>query len=151
MFVLYGTWGILANIALTLNVILTVAGLTMLGATLTLPGIAGIVLGIGLAVDANVLINERIREEARKGKSAFAAIDAGFARAYSTIVDSNVTALIATVLLFWFGSGQVRGFAVTMGIGIAISMFTAVSTARVAMVFIAHRRKLKTNEQIGIT
>lgn len=143
MFVLYGTWGILANIALTLNVILTFAGLTMLGATLTLPGIAGIVLGIGLAVDANVLINERIREEARKGKSAFAAIDAGFARAYSTIVDSNVTALIATVLLFWFGSGPVRGFAVTMGIGIAISMFTAVSVVRVAMVFIATRRKLK--------
>ena len=143
MFILYGAWGILANIALTLNVILTFAGLTMLGATLTLPGIAGIVLGIGLAVDANVLINERIREEARKGKSAFAAIDAGFARAYSTIVDSNVTALIATVLLFWFGSGPVRGFAVTMGIGIAISMFTAVSIVRVAMVFIANRRKLK--------
>ncbi|MCB5202232.1 protein translocase subunit SecD [Neorhizobium sp. T786] len=143
MFVLYGAWGFLANIALTLNVILTFAGLTMLGATLTLPGIAGIVLGIGLAVDANVLINERIREEARKGKSAFAAIDAGFARAYSTIVDSNVTALIATVLLFWFGSGPVRGFAVTMGIGIAISMFTAVSVVRVAMIFIATRRKLK--------
>ncbi|MGW9231688.1 protein translocase subunit SecD [Pseudorhizobium sp. NPDC055634] len=143
MFVLYGSWGILANIALTLNIILTFAGLTLLGATLTLPGIAGIVLGIGLAVDANVLINERIKEEARKGKSAFAAIDAGFARAYSTIVDSNVTALIATVLLFWFGSGPVRGFAVTMGIGIAISMFTAVSVVRVAMVFIANRYKLK--------
>jgi SecD/SecF fusion protein len=143
MFVLYGAWGILANIALALNIVLTFAGLTMLGATLTLPGIAGIVLGIGLAVDANVLINERIREEARKGKSAFAAIDAGFSRAYSTIVDSNVTALIATVLLFWFGSGPVRGFAVTMGIGIAISMFTAVSVVRVAMIFIATRRKLK--------
>ena len=143
MFFLYGTWGILANVALTLNVILTFAGLTMLGATLTLPGIAGIVLGIGLAVDANVLINERIKEEARKGRSAFASIDAGFKRAYSTIVDSNVTALIATVLLFWFGSGPVRGFAVTMGIGIAISMFTAVSIVRVAMVYIATRRKLK--------
>ena len=143
MFFLYGSWGILANIALTLNVILTFAGLTMLGATLTLPGIAGIVLGIGLAVDANVLINERIKEEARKGKSAFGAIDAGFSRAYSTIVDSNVTALIATVLLFWFGSGPVRGFAITMGIGIAISMFTAVSVVRVVMVFIANRYKLK--------
>ena len=143
MFFLYGAWGILANVALLLNVILTFAGLTLIGATLTLPGIAGIVLGIGLAVDANVLINERIKEETRKGKSAFGAIDSGFARAYSTIVDSNVTSLIATVLLFWFGSGPVRGFAITMGLGIAISMFTAVSIVRVAMIYIAGRQKLK--------
>ncbi len=142
---LYGSWGLLAVLALALNVILTFAGLTMLGATLTLPGIAGIVLGIGLAVDANVLINERIREESRKGRSAFAAIDLGFNKAYATIIDSNVTALIATALLFWFGSGPVRGFAVTMGLGIAISMFTAaVSVVRVAMVAIATRRRLKT-------
>ncbi|KPF43536.1 protein translocase subunit SecD [Rhizobium sp. AAP43] len=141
---LYGSWGLLAVLALALNVILTFAGLTIVGATLTLPGIAGIVLGIGLAVDANVLINERIREEVGKGRGAFAAIDHGFAKAYSTIIDSNVTALIATVLLFWFGSGPVRGFAVTMGLGIAISMFTAVSVVRVAMVAIATRRKLKT-------
>lgn len=143
IFILYGAWGILANFALMLNIILTFAGLTLIGATLTLPGIAGIVLGIGLAVDANVLINERIKEETRKGKSTFAAIDSGFARAYSTIVDSNVTTLIATVLLFWFGSGPVRGFAVTMGLGIAISMFTAVSVVRVIMIFIAGRYKLK--------
>ena len=143
---LYGRWGILAVVALTLNVILTFAGLTLVGATLTLPGIAGIVLGIGLAVDANVLINERIREESRKGKGAFAAIDLGFNKAYSTIIDSNVTALIATVLLFWFGSGPVRGFAVTMGLGIAISMFTAVSVVRVVMMAIARRWKLKTIE-----
>lgn len=143
MLFLYGTWGILANVALFINVILTFAGLTLIGSTLTLPGIAGIVLGIGLAVDANVLINERIKEETRKGRSAFAAIDAGFKRAYSTIVDSNVTSLIATVLLFWFGSGPVRGFAVTMGLGIMISMFTAVSIVRVVMIFIAARRKLK--------
>jgi SecD/SecF fusion protein len=141
---LYGAWGILAVVALALNIILTFAGLTLLGATLTLPGIAGIVLGIGLAVDANVLINERIREECRKGKGAFAAIDLGFNKAYSTIIDSNVTALIATVLLFWFGSGPVRGFAVTMGLGIAISMFTAVSVVRVTMVAIATRYRLKT-------
>jgi SecD/SecF fusion protein len=140
---LYGAWGILAVVALSLNVILTFAGLSLVGATLTLPGIAGIVLGIGLAVDANVLINERIREENRNGRSAFAAIDLGFSKAYSTIIDSNVTALIATVLLFWFGSGPVRGFAVTMGLGIAISMFTAVSVVRVVMVAIARRRKLK--------
>ncbi|MGF9694511.1 protein translocase subunit SecD [Rhizobium sp. 0TCS1.26] len=141
--VLYGSWGILAVVALALNVILTFAGLTMVGATLTLPGIAGIVLGIGLAVDANVLINERIREETRKGRGAYAAIDQGFAKAYSTIIDSNVTALIATVLLFWFGSGPVRGFAVTMGLGIAISMFTAVAVVRVAMIAIVRRRKMK--------
>lgn len=146
MFVLYGAWGLLANLALALNVILTFAGLTLLGATLTLPGIAGIVLGIGLAVDANVLINERIREETRKGRSAMAALDAGFSRAYSTIIDSNVTALIATVLLFWFGSGPVRGFAVTMGLGIVISMFTAVSIVKVAMIALVGRMKLKTLE-----
>ncbi|WP_181703575.1 protein translocase subunit SecD [Chthonobacter albigriseus] len=144
MVVLYGAWGLLANLALGLNVILTFAGLSLLGATLTLPGIAGIVLGIGLAVDANVLINERIREETRKGRSAIAALDAGFKRAFATIVDGNVTALIASVLLFWFGSGPVRGFAVTMGLGIAISMFTAVSIVRVAMLAIVRRFKLKT-------
>jgi SecD/SecF fusion protein len=143
MFVLYGAWGMLANLALALNVALTFGALSLLGATLTLPGIAGIVLGIGLAVDANVLINERIREEGRKGARAVVALDAGFKRAYSTIVDSNLTALIATMLLFMFGSGPVRGFAVTMGLGIGISMFTAVSIVRVIMIFIVNRLKLK--------
>lgn len=144
MFVLYGGWGLVANVALALNVVLTIAGMSMLGATLTLPGIAGIVLGIGLAVDANVLINERIREETLKGKAAVTAIDAGFRRAYATVMDSNVTALIATVLLFWFGSGPVRGFAITMALGIVISMFTAVSVVKVMMLSIARRRRLKT-------
>ncbi|WP_165644810.1 protein translocase subunit SecD [Oharaeibacter diazotrophicus] len=143
MVLLYGPWGLLANLALGLNVVLTFAGLSLLGATLTLPGIAGIVLGIGLAVDANVLINERIREETRRGRGAVAALDAGFRRAYSTIVDGNVTALIASALLFWFGSGPVRGFAVTMGIGILISMFTAVSIVRVAMLAIVRRTGMK--------
>lgn len=134
-------WGLVANLALLINVALTFATLSLLGATLTLPGIAGIVLGVGLAVDANVLINERIREETRKGKGAGAALDAGFKRAYATIVDSNLTALIATALLFWFGSGAVRGFAVTMGLGIAISMFTAVSVVRAIMTsWLAWRR-----------
>jgi SecD/SecF fusion protein len=142
--VLYGGWGLVANIALALNVVLTVAGMSLLGATLTLPGIAGIVLGIGLAVDANVLINERIREETLKGKAAVTAIDAGFQRAYATIMDSNVTALIATLLLFMFGSGPVRGFAITMALGIVISMFTAVSVVKVIMLSIARRRRLKT-------
>src|SRR5262245_45513743 len=144
MFVLYGPWGLLANFALALNVALTFGALSLLGATLTLPGIAGIVLGIGLAVDANVLINERIREESRKGARAIVALGAGFKRAYSTIVDSNLTALIATALLFMFGSGPVRGFAVTMGLGIGISMFTAVSIVRVLMIAIVNRLKLKT-------
>jgi len=143
IFVLYGTWGILANIALLIHTILTFSALTLVGATLTLPGIAGVVLGIGLAVDANVLINERIREETRKGKSAFAAIDTGFRRAYSTIIDGNMTALIAAAILFWFGSGPVRGFAVTMALGLIISMFTSVAFVRVTMIEIARRRKLK--------
>lgn len=141
---LYGRWGLVANFALALNVVLTFAMLSLLGATLTLPGIAGIVLGIGLAVDANVLINERIREETRRGLGANAALDAGFKRAFATIVDSNLTALIATLLLFNFGTGPVRGFAVTMGLGIAISMFTAVTVVRIVMSEIVRRRKLKT-------
>jgi SecD/SecF fusion protein len=121
---------------------MTFGALSLLGATLTLPGIAGIVLGIGLAVDANVLINERIREEARKGVRAVVALDQGFRRAYATVIDSNVTALIATALLFMFGSGPVKGFAVTMGLGIAISMFTAVSVVRALMATIVNWRKL---------
>jgi SecD/SecF fusion protein len=143
MTLLYGRWGVVANLALLVNVALTFAALNLIGATLTLPGIGGIVLGIGLAVDANVLINERIREETRKGKGAAAALDAGFSRAYATIVDSNVTALIATALLFWFGSGPVRGFAVTMGLGIIISMFTAVSVVKAIMAIWLHWRRPK--------
>jgi SecD/SecF fusion protein len=143
MVFLYGTWGMIANLALALNTILTLGILGVLGATLTMPGIAGIILGIGLAVDANVLINERIREETRKGARAIVALDAGFNRAYATIVDSNMTALIATVLLFMFGSGPVQGFAVTMAIGIGISMFTAVSIVRVLMIAVVKWRQLK--------
>ncbi|MCC4243024.1 protein translocase subunit SecD [Stappia indica] len=144
MVALYGGWGLFANFALFLNVALTVGLLSLLGATLTLPGIAGIILGIGLAVDANILINERIREEAKAGASAFAALDRGFSRAYSTIVDANVTSLIATGLLFLFGSGPVRGFAITMMIGICVSMFTAVAVVRILMTEWVRRRKLKT-------
>lgn len=144
MVALYGGWGLFANFALFLNVALTVGLLSLLGATLTLPGIAGIILGIGLAVDANILINERIREEARAGASAFAALDRGFSRAYSTIVDANVTSLIATGLLFLFGSGPVRGFAITMMIGICVSMFTAVAVVRILMTEWVRRRRLKT-------
>lgn len=140
---LYGRWGLIANFALALNIVLTFGALSLLGATLTLPGIAGIILGIGLAVDANVLINERIREEVKKGRKGMSALDAGFDKAYSTIVDSNVTALIATVLLFQFGTGPVKGFAITMALGIGISMFTAVSVVKIIMTEIVIRKKIK--------
>ena len=133
MVALYGAWGAVATAALLINVALTIAALVLLGATLTLPGIAGLILGMGLAVDANVLINERIREETRAGKRAASAVQAGFDRAYRAILDSNLTTLIATALLFWLGSGPVRGFALTMGLGIAISLFTAVAVVRAAM------------------
>jgi SecD/SecF fusion protein len=144
MVALYGSWGMIANFALLLHLILTFGVLNIIGATLTLPGIAGIILGIGFGVDANILINERIREEARKGLSAFAALDNGFKRAYSTIVDANVTSLIATSLLFMFGSGPVKGFAVTMFLGTCLSMFTAVSVTRILMAAVVRRQKLKT-------
>jgi SecD/SecF fusion protein len=144
MVALYGSWGMIANFALFLHLALTFGILNIIGATLTLPGIAGIILGIGFGVDANILINERIREEAKKGLSAFAALDNGFRRAYSTIVDANVTSLIATGLLFMFGSGPVKGFAVTMFLGTCLSMFTAVSVTRIMMAAVVRRQKLKT-------
>ncbi|MEN0038731.1 MAG: protein translocase subunit SecD [Cellvibrio sp.] len=130
---IYGRWGFTACVGLALNIGLTFGVLGLLGATLTLPGIAGFILSIGMAVDANILINERIREETRRGKAAMAALRAGFDRAYSTILDSNVTSLIAISLLFLFGSGPVRGFAVTMAVGLLISMFTAISFTRLVM------------------
>ncbi len=131
----YGLFGLFANIALLINIALIFAVLSLMGATLTLPGIAGIVLTIGIAVDANVLINERIREEIRAGKSPFAAVDAGYSRALITIVDSNVTTLIAVLVLFWLGSGPVRGFAVTLTVGVLASMFTAVTVTRLMVAY----------------
>ena len=130
----YGLFGLFADIALTMNVILLLALLTLLGATLTLPGIAGIVLTMGMAVDANVLIYERIREEIRNGRSIIASIDQGFQRARATITDANATHLIASLILFQLGSGPVRGFAVALGLGIITSFFTAVMVTRL-MVF----------------
>jgi len=135
MFVAYGLFGLFANLALLINVALIFAVLSLIGATLTLPGIAGIVLVIGIAVDANVLINERIREEVRSGKSPFAAVEAGYSRALTTIIDSNLTTLIAVLVLFWLGSGPVRGFAVTLTIGIITSMFTAVTVTRLMVAY----------------
>lgn len=130
---IYGRWGFIACLGLAVNIGLTFGVLGLLGATLTLPGIAGFILSIGMAVDANILINERIREETRRGRPAMAALRAGFQRAYSTILDSNVTSLIAISLLFLFGSGPVRGFAITMAVGLLISMFTAISFTRLVM------------------
>ena len=126
----YGAFGVMANIALAVNITLLMAVLSTIGATLTLPGIAGIVLTMGMAVDANVLIFERIREELRDGKSPGQAIELGFERAFSAIMDSNVTAILTSVIMFAIGSGPVRGFAVTLGIGIITSMFTAVYVTR---------------------
>ncbi|WP_198515236.1 protein translocase subunit SecD [Spiribacter roseus] len=130
MAVYYKVFGIIANGALLANLILIVAVLSLLQATLTLPGIAGIVLTVGMAVDANVLIYERIREELRGGSSTQQAIEAGYGKAFSTIADANVTTLIAAVVLFAFGSGPVKGFAVTLSIGIVSSMFTAILGTR---------------------
>src|SRR5690606_14236780 len=122
MIVGYGLFGIIANIALFLNLAFTIAIMTALGATLTLPGIAGMVLGLAMAVDANVLIYERMREESDAGRTLFSTVDAAFKRAFTTIFDSNLTTLIAAMLLYFFGSGPVRGFAITLSIGIACSM-----------------------------
>jgi preprotein translocase subunit SecD len=130
MFVYYKMSGLFANVALVLNVLLVLSALALFDATLTLPGMAGIVLIIGMAVDANVIIFERIREELRDGRTARVAVEAGYSKAWSTIVDSNVTTLIAGVVLMQYGSGPVRGFAVTLIIGILCSMFTAIVVTR---------------------
>ncbi|MBW7849264.1 MAG: protein translocase subunit SecD [Rhodospirillales bacterium] len=130
MVLTYGLFGVFANLALAINLVLLLGGLSALGATLTLPGIAGIVLTMGMAVDANVLIYERMREEARVGRSVINALQAGFDRAIVTILDSQLTTLIAALLLFQFGSGPIRGFAVTLTLGLITSMFTAVWLTR---------------------
>ena len=134
MGVFYGLFGWYANIALLVNLALQVSVLSMIQATLTLPGMAGILLTLGMAVDANILINERVREETKNGRTPLNALETGFRRAYSTIIDSNVTALLAHVMLFVFGSGPVRGFAVTITIGIVTTLFTATLFARMLMV-----------------
>jgi len=126
----YKAFGLIADIALTFNLVLLIAILSLLQATLTLPGIAGIVLTVGMAVDANVLIYERIREELRNGNTPQAAIYAGYQKAFGTIADANITTLIAAVILFSFGTGPIKGFAVTLSIGILTSMFTAIMGTR---------------------
>ena len=135
MFATYGLFGLFANVAVAINVAMIFGVLSMLNATLTLPGIAGIVLTVGIAVDSNVLIYERIREEVRGGRTPINAIDAGFSRALATILDSNITTFIAAAVLFYIGTGPVRGFAVTLGIGIITTVFTAFTLTRLIVAY----------------
>ncbi len=142
----YGMFGIFANVALGLNIVLLFALLSTIGATLTLPGIAGIVLTLGMAVDANVLVFERIKEELRRGKGPARAIEIGYEKATSAIIDANVTTLIAAIILFMMGSGPVKGFAVTLGLGIITSVFTAIWVTRLLIILYLKARKPKTIE-----
>ncbi|GLO70093.1 protein translocase subunit SecD [Phaeobacter inhibens] len=142
----YGLFGVFANIALILNIALIFGALSLIGATLTLPGIAGIVLTVGMAVDANVLIFERIREELKAGRGPARAIDEGYSKALSAILDANITTFITAVILFAMGSGPVRGFAITLGLGIMTSVFTAIFVTRVIIVMWFERRRPKTIE-----
>lgn len=141
MAVYYGAAGVVADLALLFNVLIVMAAMAVLKATLTLPGIAGIILGVGMAVDANVLIFERIREELRAGKPYRQAVDAGFTRAFSAIFDSNLTTLIAAALLFQFGTGPLRGFAVTLCIGLMANLFTAVWVSRTIMDYAISKKR----------
>lgn len=143
MAVYYRVFGLVADMALGMNLVLIVAILSLLQATLTLPGIAGIVLTVGMAVDANVLIFERIREEIKNGNSPQASIHAGYEKAFSTIIDANITTLIAAVVLFSFGTGPIKGFAVTLAIGILTSMFTAIIGTRAVINLIYGRKRVK--------
>jgi preprotein translocase subunit SecD len=138
----YRVFGLVADLVLVMNLVLIVAVLSALQATLTMPGIAGIVLTVGMAVDANVLIFERIREEIRNGSSPQASIHAGYDKALSTIVDANITTLIAAIVLFSFGTGPIKGFAVTLFIGILTSMFTAILGSRAVINLIYGGRRV---------
>jgi protein-export membrane protein SecD len=144
MVLFYGLFGVFADIALVFNLCLMLAILSLLGATLTLPGIAGIALTMGMAVDANVLIYERIKEELRSGRTMLSSLEAGFTRAFGTILDSHITTLVAGLLLYWLGSGPVKGFAVTLSIGVLTSLFSAILVTRLQIV--AWVRRLKPKE-----
>jgi preprotein translocase subunit SecD len=141
MIAAYGLFGLFADLALIVNILIIIAAMSVLQSTLTLPGIAGIVLTMGVAVDANVLIYERIREEARASRGPVTAIDAGFRRALATIIDTHLTTVIAAALLFQFGTGPVRGFAVTLTIGIISSLFTAFMLTRLMVVMWLRKRR----------
>ncbi len=144
MMIYYKWSGVVANIALVADLILLVGGMAAFNATLTLPGIAGIILTLGMAVDGNVLIYERIREELRMGKTARAALDAGFERATTTILDANITTLIAALVLFQFGTGTVKGFAVTLSLGVVVSVFTVLVLCRAIFEYFVVSRRVKT-------
>ena len=137
----YGLFGLIAIVAVFINLILIIAVMSAMGSTLTLPGIAGLVLTVGMAVDANVLIFERIREELRNGKTPISAIDGGFSKALGTILDSNLTTLIAAMVMFWLGAGPVRGFAVTLSLGIFATVFTAFTVTRLLVSLWVSRQK----------
>jgi len=142
----YGWFGIIANVALILNVAMIFGLLSAIGATLTLPGIAGIVLTIGMAVDANVLVFERIREELKTARGPARAIELGYEKALSAIIDANLTTFITAAILFVMGSGPVRGFSVTLGLGIITSVFTAIFVTRLMILMWFERRRPKTIE-----
>lgn len=144
MVLFYGLFGIFADVALFFNLCLMLASLSLLGATLTLPGIAGIALTMGMAVDANILIYERVREELRAGRSNISALEAGFKRAFGTILDGHLTTLAAGALLYWFGSGPVKGFAVTLSIGVLTSLWSAILVTRLQVVLWLRRVRPKT-------
>jgi preprotein translocase subunit SecD len=148
MVVYYRQAGINAVIALLLNLVILLAGLTYFGATLTLPGIAGVILTIGMGVDSNVLIFERIREELRAGKAAVTAVDLGFKRAFVTIIDTHVTTIVSAFFLFLFGTGPVKGFAVSLTIGLLANLFTSVYVSRV--IFDWHLAKLPRQAELSI-
>ena len=146
MFLSYGLFGVFANVALIVNVGLIFGLLSLIGATLTLPGIAGIVLTIGMAVDANVIVFERIREELKTAKGPARAIELGYEKALSSIIDANVTTFLTATILFVMGSGPVRGFAITLGLGILTSVFTALFVTRALIAIWFARRRPKTIE-----
>jgi protein-export membrane protein SecD len=143
MIVYYGMSGAIADFALGLNLFFILSVLAGFHATLTLPGIAGIILTIGMAVDANVLIYERIREELRTGKTVRSAIDSGYARAFRTILDANVTTVMTALVLYWKGTGPIKGFALTLIIGLLANMFTAILVTRVIFDFVTTRWEIK--------
>jgi preprotein translocase subunit SecD len=149
MIAFYRLSGVVANITLALYVLLLLFSLKMLNATLTLPGVAGIILSMGMAVDANVLIFERFKEEYRNGKTLRSAMDAGFSRAFNTIFDSNVTTLFAAVVLFFLGSGPIKGFAITLGLGIVLSMFTAITVTRILLKSLMNANVFKSGKIFG--
>ncbi|HEY9706329.1 MAG TPA: protein translocase subunit SecD, partial [Allocoleopsis sp.] len=136
MGIYYRLPGLVADVSLVIYTILSLAGFALLGVTLTLPGIAGFILSIGMAVDANVLIFERTREELRSGKTLYRSVESGFYRAFSSIWDGNFTTLIACAALFWLGSGLVKGFALTLALGVVVSMFTAITCSRTLLLLL---------------